>query len=209
MLCQRIERPRERCRVGAARGDPSELQLRREVSGSGRERVEQALCLGVVRRPAEPLDLLRQRVRRLEVGRVQLDRTPPVAHGCLEMAGAAFGQRQQAFDRGVARRQLRGSGQAGRGLVHLLLPQQQQSEVGPPGGLVWHELREPIQLLPRVHVLAGLHRGQRHVERRHRLAVDLIGHARPAPAPACGHERRSQRAGDDQACDATFTEQHP
>ena len=39
-------------------------------------------------------------------------------------------------------------GQARHGLVHLLLPQQQQSQVGPPGGLVGQELDRLTQLVP-------------------------------------------------------------
>ena len=59
------------------------------------------------------------------------------------------------------------------GVLQLLLAQQEQSEVGPPGGLLRYERDHAVELLSRQHLLRRLHGRQAGVEGRHRLAVRL------------------------------------
>jgi len=103
---QDVERLAERRRITAARRDARELQLRREVPGARRQRVELALRIRVVRRTAEALELLRERIGGMEIRGVECDRPPSVAHRPIEVPLAAVGQGEQPFDRGVVRREL-------------------------------------------------------------------------------------------------------
>ena len=87
------------------------------------------------------------------------------------VAGAALGDGQQPLDRPAPRRQLRGLEQSHLRRRILLLPKQQQTQVGPSGRLLRHQRDHPIELLPRERFLAGLEGGERGVERRHGLAI--------------------------------------
>ena len=66
-----------------------------------------------------------------------------------------------------------------------------------PAGSSRHELNQAIQLFAGKDVLARLHRGQRHVESHHRLAVDCVRHARCAPAPDDQCDRHDEYARDE------------
>ena len=79
----------------------------------------------------------------------------------------------QPLDRRAVGRERGGSSQLLRALLQLLLAEQEQSEVGPPGGLLRYERDHTVELLSRQHLLSRLHGGQAGVERRHRLAVRL------------------------------------
>ena len=76
--------------------------------------------------------------------------------------------------------------------VDLLLPQEQQAEVGPARRLVGHERGHAVELLARQHLLARLQRGEAGVERRHRLAVRGLGHS-VLPRQAQAHARARAR----------------
>ena len=140
---------------------------------------------------ALPLGLERQRIGRLEIVGIDLQRAAPVPERRGQVAPPAFGQRQQALNRRAVGRQLRGLRQLLGALFDFLLPQQQQPEVGPSRGLVRHQRDDAIELRARQHLLRRLHRRQAGVERGDRLAIGLGRDVRLAPA------RRAAGGGDE------------
>ena len=82
--------------------------------------------------------------------------------------------------------------------VQLLLPHEEQAEVRPAGRLGRHERGHALELPPREHVLAGLHRGERGVEGGDRLAVGGLGHLEAAPAGRRRGDQADEKEDDDE-----------
>ena len=93
-------------------------------------------CASASFRSALALGLERERVGRLQIVGIQLQRPPPVADRLGEIPAPALGERLQPLDRGAVGRERRGPRQLLRTLLQLLLPQQQQAEIGPAGRLL-------------------------------------------------------------------------
>src|SRR6185503_7708602 len=102
----------------------------------------------------------------------------------IEMAVPAVVQAAQTLDGRVARGERRGFLQPLGSLVELLLAQQEQSEIGPRGRFLRHQLQDAFELVPRDHVLARLHRCQRDIERGDRLTIGGLGDCRLAATSA-------------------------
>ena len=118
--------------------------------------------------------------------------------GPFDVAVAALGEGAQPLDGGIARRQIGRPRQPRDRLRKLLLPEEQQPEVGPARGLVRHQLHEAVELLARVQILARLHGRERHVERGDRLAIGRVRHARPAAASRARDYSEEDRADDEE-----------
>ena len=180
---RRASRPGARTR-GARRGCRCARRARSSVRCASLQRLGRAL----------PLEILRQRVRRLYIIRTELQGALPVTRsasaGCR--AGSRSG-RAAAGCRAFVGRELRRLRQPLAAGVDLLLAQEQQPEVRPRRPVRGHDRDDALELLPREHLLAGLERREPCVERDDGFAV-VSSRGRLAPARrARGRRRPTQR----------------
>ena len=164
----------------------------REILGAGQQPLENPLGFGVVVRATLPLRVERERVRRLAVFRGDLERPAPVRDRLDEIALPARGQGLQPLYLTAPGSELGGAGQALDGLLDVLLPQQQEAQIGPARRLLRCQRDHPLELLPRKDFLAGVHCGHAGVERGHDIALRLHARRRPPPARRAAG-RRTER----------------
>ena len=159
-----------------------ELEPRGEVVGSFEQPLELGHRGGFVLSATLTGRLLRERERRLDITRIELDGAGPVLDGFRQVAAPALRKAQHALDGATGRRKVRRFAQLLQRAVDLLLPNHQQPQIGPGGGFIGNDGRDALELLPCEYFLARLQCRQSRVEGRNGFAVHGVGHAQAAPA---------------------------